>query len=203
MFRAPGGSTDKVNLHVDSGYMLRGLRKKINGDELFDSYKKAEAEGNKGAQAAYFEEMMHWCFREKDTSPSIVESVQAVGSGAEGVRELVRILQYWIPSIPNFANIDSAIVGSDGKVWCFQFTISKSHSYTKRRLRLGFLSFIQVPVQEGEVTIIFVVPSGTPFTEPDTGNEVATATAVIDCSSLETVLKSSTRVASQIAGPTA
>jgi hypothetical protein len=182
--------------------MLRGLRKKINGEELFDSYKKAEAERNIGAQAVYFEEMMHWCFREKDISPSIVESVQAVGSGAEGVRELVRILQYWIPSIPNFVNIDSAIVGSDGKVWCFQFTVSKSHSYKKHCLRLGFLSLIQVPIQEEEVKIIFVVPSGTPFTEPDTGNEVATATAVIDCSSLATVLKSTIRVASQITDPT-
>lgn len=38
MFRVPNGSTDSVNLHVGSQYMLRGLREKISGQELFGSY---------------------------------------------------------------------------------------------------------------------------------------------------------------------
>jgi hypothetical protein len=58
MFRVPNGSADSVNLHVDSQYMLRGLREKISCQELFGSYKKAELEKNRGSQANYFEEMM-------------------------------------------------------------------------------------------------------------------------------------------------
>jgi hypothetical protein len=90
MFRVPGGSTDSVFLHVDSGYLLRKLRTKISGEELFNSYKKAEAEGNKGAQSNYFEEMLHWCFRQEGMSSSIVESIHAEGSGSEGVKELTK-----------------------------------------------------------------------------------------------------------------
>lgn len=51
MFRIPNGRTDSVNLHVDSGYMIRGLQQMIQGEDLLNSYKKAVSDGNKGAEA--------------------------------------------------------------------------------------------------------------------------------------------------------
>ena len=202
MFRKASGATDSVNLHVDSGYMIRGLKEKVRGEELFNSYKKAESEGNKGAQANYFEELMHWCLRQPGSFPAITSSVHADGSGRDGVAQLTSKNQYWIPSVPNFVNIDSAVVGSDSAVWCFQFSVSSSHMYKKRRLRPQFLNLLSVVDTTGEVTIVFVVPKGTNFTLPDTGSEVSMDIFLVDCSSLQSVVESVTLLASRIATPT-
>jgi len=198
MFRVPGGSTDSVTLHVDSSYILRKVRTKISGEELFNSYKKAEAEGNKGAQSNYFEEILHWCFCQEGMSPSILQSVHAEGTGSEGVKELTQKNQYWIPSVPNFVNIDSAVVGSDDKVWCYQFTVSKSHTYKKRRMKSHFLNHISVLDKTQEVVIVFVFPMGTSFVVPGTGGEVETDVAGIDCSTLENVRTSVQNLASKV-----
>lgn len=50
---------------------------------------------------------------------------------------------------------------------------------------IEFVNLIRVPKKLGNVTVIFVVPAGTEFTEPNTDNEVATDKAFVDCSSLE------------------
>lgn len=144
---------------------------------------------------------MHWCFRKPGISRAIVDSIHADGSGAEGVAELTRRNQYWIPSVLNFVNIDSAVVGSDGAVWCFQFTVSHSQKYKKRRLRPHFLNLISVLDATGEATIVFVVPAGTTFSLPDNANEVAMGIAHIDCTSLESVVQSTALLASRIAAP--
>jgi hypothetical protein len=36
---------------------------------------------------------------------------KSTGTGAEGASELSKYAWYWIPSIPNFANIDATLVG--------------------------------------------------------------------------------------------
>jgi hypothetical protein len=41
LFRVPGGAKDKVDLIVDSQYMIRCLRDKIDGAEYFDAYHAA------------------------------------------------------------------------------------------------------------------------------------------------------------------
>ena len=58
--------------------------------------------------------------------------IDADGTGKEGVAQLKKKNQYWIPSVPNFVNIDSAVVDYEDAVWCFQFTLSSSHTYKKR-----------------------------------------------------------------------
>jgi hypothetical protein len=202
MFRDPNRtSTDAVIMHVDSGYLIRKLRDKISGEELFDSYKKAEASGDKGAQANYFEELLHWCFRSEGISEAIVGSVHAEGKGAQGVAQLAQKNWYWIPSVPNFVNIDSAVVGSDDKVWCYQFTTSTSHTYKKRRLKSQFLDKISVLESTNEVVIVFVYPAGINFSVPDTGGEVETEEFAIDVSTCETVKTSVRNLASEVAVP--
>lgn len=199
MFRSPTGSTDTVSLHVDSGYVLRRLKAKFNGEELFNSYKKAESDGNKGAQANYFEELLHWCFCSDGVSTAIAAFVYAEGSGRDGVSELTTKNQYWIPSVPNFVNIDSAVVGSDDKVWCYQFTVSSTHAYKKHCTRSQFLNYISVLESTPEVVLLFVVPQGTNFVMTDTNGELDTDVFEIDCSTLETVLASVSRLADRVA----
>lgn len=191
MFRVLNGpSTDSVNLHVDSQYMLRRLKDKLNTEEIFSSYKKAELDGNKGAQANYFEEMMHSVLCRDNCFVEIDASVRAQGSGVEGVKELTQKNQYWIPSVPNFVNIDSALVDANGIIWCFQFTIQSSHTFIKRRLGSKFLNHIPVDGCSNGLELVFVVPLGTNFNKPDTGGEASTRVKYVNCASLSEVIKS-------------
>lgn len=52
------------------------------------SVKKAERDGNKGAQANYFWRIAHWYFRSDDASTAITASVHAEDSGIAGVSDL-------------------------------------------------------------------------------------------------------------------
>mmetsp|Transcript_2874 Transcript_2874/g.8057 ORF Transcript_2874/g.8057 Transcript_2874/m.8057 type:complete len:308 (+) Transcript_2874:546-1469(+) len=198
LFRRPNGSTDSVSLHVVSGYVLRKLKGKVIAEELLNSYKKAESDKNKGAQANYFEELLHWCFRSDGVSTAIAASVHAEGSGKDGVRELTAKNQYRIPSFPNFVNVDSAVIENDDKVWCYQFTVSRTHTYRKRRTRSQFLNGISLLESTDEVVLVFAVPQGTKFSVPDTGGELETDVFEIDCSTLETVIASVRRLADKV-----
>jgi hypothetical protein len=202
IFRADGGGTDSVNMHVDSQYIIRGLYENIEGEELFDSYKQAAHERNTGAQANYFEELMHWCFCQDKMSPSIVGSVHSRGTGAEGVLQFTDRNVYWIPSIPNFANIDSAIFSSGGDLCCFQFTISAVHTYKSRRFRQQFLC--KIPVQFNEpATILFVVPHCTAFVAPNVNGDASVQTVYVDCSSLQSVRQAATAMIARVIPPSA
>lgn len=203
IFRLPTGTTDSVSMHVDSGYILRKLRAKVTGEELFNSFKQAQREGNKGAEANYFEELLHYCFCIQGLSPSITESIHSQGTGVQGVTELTMRNQYWMPSVPNFVNIDAALVGSDDKVWCYQYTVSSTHTYKKRRTKPQFLNHITFLSSTDEVILVFVVPNETNFTTPDTGGEIATEVFFIDCDTLGTVEESVSNLAARVAAPTA
>jgi hypothetical protein len=188
LFRVPGSATDKVDIIVDSQYMIRCLRSKIDGVEYFDAYHAALLRGLKGAAGVHFEELLHWHLSQEECFPCITSSVRATGKGSEGVRQLTATLMYWIPSIPNFDNIDSAILGSDGHIWCFQFTAEITHGWKQRRLRTSFVN--QIPamgVSLGDVSIVYVVPSDVEFTAPTIDGEASIVVVKIDCLSIESV----------------
>mmetsp|Transcript_14763 Transcript_14763/g.21775 ORF Transcript_14763/g.21775 Transcript_14763/m.21775 type:complete len:156 (+) Transcript_14763:262-729(+) len=134
---------------------------------------------------------MYWCFCRDNMSPSVVGSVYSTGTGAEGVLQFSNTNVYWIPSISNFANIDSAIIGSRGDLWCFQFTIGAVHTYKSRRFRQQFLRNIPVPFN-GPATILFVVPRGNAFVEPNVNGDASVRTVSVDCSSLQSVREADT-----------
>lgn len=188
LFRVPGSATDKVDIIVDSQYMIRCLRSKIDGAEHFDAYHAALLRGLKGAAGVHFEELLHWHLSQEECFPCITSSARAIGKGSEGVHQLTATLMYWIPSIPNFVNIDSAIVGSDGRIWCFQFTIESTHGWKQRRLRTSFVNHIPaIGVRLGDVSIVYVVPSDVEFTAPAIGGEANVVVVRIDCLSMESM----------------
>ena len=186
------GVWDEVDIVVDSQYMVRKLHEKVDGEELLSSFHSAKERGYFKASADYFEELMHWKLSQSDAFPSISSSVKSHGSGADCVRMLTATNCYWVPSIPNFVNIDAAIVRPDMHVWCFQYTTGKNHSYKKRKLRSQFLNILNESLgqQVGSATIIFVVPVGTNFSLPDTAGECDTSVVTIDCTNLDTLDKS-------------
>ena len=169
--------------------MIRCLREKIDGAEHFDAYHAALLRGLNGAAGVHFEELLHWCLSQSDYFDGNTSSVRASGKGGKGVRELNATKLYWIPSIPNFVNIDSAILGSDGHLWCFQFTIDTTHSWKRRRLTSSFVNIIPpIGVAIVDITIVFVVPTDIQFKAPDIQNEVNALVVKIDRPSLGSVL---------------
>jgi len=91
--------------------------------------------------------------------------IQATGTGIEGVAALTAMWLYWKPSIPNFANIDAAILLGDGTLLCVQFTVSNEHGFDMRSFLHGFVFNIPKEVQKQikSIKVIFVVPSEVEF----------------------------------------
>ncbi|KAL3918165.1 MAG: hypothetical protein SGILL_004369 [Bacillariaceae sp.] len=201
LFRIPDRTTDTVDIIVDSQYIMRGLLEKIDGQEHLGAYQTAKTRNLMGAAATHFEELMHWQFSFPDTFASVLSSVRASGKGAEGVRQLTQTNMYWVPSIPNFVNLDSAIVDANGHLWCFQFTTSTTHGYKKRRLRPSFVNLIPAlpNVSINDVTMVFVVPADTVFTSPDVGGEANVLECHVDCSSLSSVFTSVEQILHRVA----
>ena len=74
---------------------------------------------------------------------------------------------YWIPSIPNFANIDAALLlkddeGGNVTLWCFQYTIQKDHKFNARAFRTKFLQPVlqnfKLGIDDVTVKMLFIVP---------------------------------------------
>mmetsp|Transcript_14870 Transcript_14870/g.41080 ORF Transcript_14870/g.41080 Transcript_14870/m.41080 type:complete len:657 (+) Transcript_14870:218-2188(+) len=99
-------------------------------------------------------------------SPPDPDYIQATGTGLEGVGKLKAVWLYWKPSIPNFANIDAAILLGDGMLVCIQFTIGEEHGFDMLSFLHGFVYNIPQDVRAKVKTIkvIFVVPSDVTFT---------------------------------------
>ena len=188
MFRAEGHpGTHQI---VDSQFYARELRLRLGAESFYNAFKFALDKGLLAAAGCHFEELMHECF--KDLPAPVKKALQSVGTGAEGVSQLDQQLFYWIPRVPNFANIDAAIVDASGKLWCIQYTVSATHSFNTTTFRTKFLRPLSRVIEFGadDIEILFVVPNNITFTIPEDASLDFSCTEVqIDCSSIETVIE--------------
>lgn len=179
---------DAVDILVDSHYFVRKLHEKVNGDEILRSYHSALERGMRRAAGDYFEELMHWCLCQPGEFDSISDflNTSGTGTGEEGVRMLKTSDCYWIPSIPNFVNVDSVIVRDDDHLFCFQYTIQPTHTYKIRRLKPKLISNLWTTISQ--TTIIFVTPAGVQFTPPeDAATECNVKVMQVRCDTLDDV----------------
>ena len=90
---------------------------------------------------------------------------QATGTGMNGIAALNTTWLYWKPSVPNFANIDAAILLEDGTLLCLQFTVGDEHAFDIRSFLHGFVYNISGEVQKkiSTIKIAFVVPEDVTF----------------------------------------
>jgi hypothetical protein len=126
---------------VDSQYYARLLQDRVGLEDFYKAYVHAKKRGLSSAAGCHFEELLHQLFHKR---PNPIQSVlQSTRKGAEGVHQLSAFSCYWIPSIPDFANIDAALVVKhvDGSVtvWCLQYTVFKEHAFNPRTFLLKFL----------------------------------------------------------------
>jgi len=188
MFKA----TDHAGAHqiVDSQFYARELRKRLGPESYLNAYKFAVKKNLKTAAGCHFEELMHECFKEFLPAP-VKEVIQAEGTAADGVKQLAKPFAYWIPSTPNFANIDAAFVDRQKKLWCIQYTVSETHKFNTATFRTKFLRPLGsvIDYSNDDVGIVFVVPKGVEFMIPEDANEFNSSTVYIDCTSVDTLQK--------------
>jgi hypothetical protein len=102
----------------------RLLHDKVGLEEYLNAYRHAMKRGLSSAAGCHFEELRHVLFQKRPNP--ITRVLKSVGTGAQGVQQLREYSVYWIPSIPNFANIDTAIVIKDEQykvtIWCLQYS---------------------------------------------------------------------------------
>jgi hypothetical protein len=150
---------------VDSQYYVRLLHDRVGLEEYLIAYNHAMIRSLSSAAGCHFEELLHVLFQKRPKPISQV--LQIVGTGAEGVQQLQDYFVYWIPSIPNFANINAAIVikGLQGSatIWCLQYTVASTHAFNASTFRTQFLKPVCVKLGLAAATtsvkILFVVPS--------------------------------------------
>ena len=178
---------------VDSQFYAQLLRDRCGLEDYYIAYSHALKAGLPTATGCHFEELLHRLFF-KCPSP-IVECIQSYGKGSEGIDQFKKGA-YWIPSIPNFANIDAAMLTLDsGKLICFQYTISKSHTFNPKTFRTKFLRPVlrklDLQLDDVQVEFYFIVPSDvvTQFRSPAEVEENGWGCHVeyLDCSSVDSL----------------
>lgn len=109
---------------------------------------------------------MHKWFQQAKPNP-VTEFVRSPKerSGREGVADLSKGLLYWVPSTPNFANIDAALVDANGVLHCIQYTIKDSHAFDSTTFNIDFISELKktFPAGFSAVVVYFAVPVGVNF----------------------------------------
>lgn len=95
----------------------------------------------------YFEELLHQWF--KDSLPCGIQAAfVASGSWAESVKQLAARGKniYWIPELPNFPNIDAAVV--IGKVlYVIQYTKRSDHGFNEVTFWQNFVSVVREKIE--------------------------------------------------------
>jgi hypothetical protein len=163
MFRKPGSHDDSMAaIHVvDSSYILSRLRQNLDLGQFVESYRFANSLDIAALKGLHFESAIHQFF--ENTSFDTIRFYRSTGTGAEGVAKLVSPNVYWVSSIPNFANIDSAIV-YDNTLHVLQITVKKDHDFTLKTFVANFVAPVKEKVKfHRQISLHIVVPSGSPF----------------------------------------
>jgi len=120
--------------------------------------------------------------------------IKSVGTTIEGVRQIEKN-KYWMPSVPNFPCIDSALACDDGSTFGAQYFTGKRHGFKVRAFNSQFLN--QIPQEVGadrdSIWIVFVVPKDQNV-EPDDLDDFESRIATIDTESIDTVTRDAKKV---------
>ena len=155
---------------VDSQYLLARLRGRLTVDSLRLAYKVALGLDSRTMMGVLFEEIMHKWFETAKPCPVVAFVRSERGkTGREGVGDLTAALTYWVPSIPNFANIDAAFIDGTNVLHCIQYTIKDSHGFNEETFDQELVTELKVKFPDGfeGVEIYFAVPSTISFNLQD------------------------------------
>jgi hypothetical protein len=153
---------------VDSSYVLHRLCECLDMEPFLKAYELSKRFKVEEVQSLYFKCIIHQWFlndsKRADSSSPIQEVCFSTGTTVEGMCQLSIPNMYWVPSVSNFANIDSALV-LNNTLFAFQMTVQASHEFDET----SFESSLVKPVKEAfqnqlggkgitQVVVVFIVP---------------------------------------------
>ena len=161
--------TDTNLMVVDSQYVMRKLISELESKDIVDAYNLARALKLQSARGWFYEEILNGLFAQYKNTQAVQGWIKSKGNGAEGVDDFIQVCLtqgdkvYWVPSIPNFANIDAAIlVGST--LTCFQYTVRRSHTFEQDSFWADLVGkMVYKGVKIDKVCVMFVTPSDVEF----------------------------------------
>ena len=171
---------------VDSIYNLNKLCQRLALKKWFSAYSLGVSVGDVTLQGVTFERCIHvWFFRVK---PPLVPTVcWSKGSSKQGIEQLISPNVYWIPSVSNFPNIDSAVViGSE--LYALQITCQKKEKrFNSKDFLTNFVEVVQtaLTIQFTNVHVLYVVPHGSRL-PPLQHTKIIGSVHQIDTTNLET-----------------
>jgi hypothetical protein len=172
MFRAISGDIDERMAScfvVEAPFKLLYAANRVAVAQWVEAYNKVKVGCPKFIGGGFFEMAVHRWIEANGTVRTITRPIPPIasvcmssGSGAEGVAMLIKKNVYWVPSICNFSNIDSAVVIGN-ILHVFQMTIKKKHGFNL----MTFVENFALPVWKilpfNVVFIHIVVPMDTEF----------------------------------------
>jgi hypothetical protein len=181
---------------VDSSYVLHRLCDCLDMEPFLKAYELSKRFKVEEVQTLYFKCIIHQWFlkdsKRADSNSPIQEVCISTGSKLEGMCQLSKPNRYWVPSVSNFANIDSALV-LNNTLFAFQMTVQASHEFDET----SFESSLVKPVKEAfqnqlggkgitQVVVVFVmtVPENE-FTVPKSVSHFLTHQVIPD--SIDTI----------------
>lgn len=159
MFRVETDTSDQVMLMyqmMDSPFVIRELRRRLSLQTYFNALALGKAMGSGAVVGVFFEELLHKWFEEVLPDP-VSSSYKATGTGAQGVTQLKSINVYWVPSIPNYPNIDAAVV-VNGVLYVFQYKKRTGHPFNADTFWQDFVSVVCGQVVFDRIHVYIVTP---------------------------------------------
>jgi hypothetical protein len=166
MFRAKTIGSDEVMgsfFVVEAPFKLQFAAMRLGVDRFIAAYHQAKKDGTQSIRGSFFEMAIHqWILTHvTETTKALAENpvgieanvtmksspistvLMSKGKAVEGVGMLTKRNMYWVPSVGNFDNIDSAVV-INNNLHVFQMTIKKNHDFNP----MTFIEKFGLPVWE-------------------------------------------------------
>jgi hypothetical protein len=140
---------------VDSSYILSQLTQRLELSEFMRAFKFAALLRDRSIQGCLFEKVVHRRFYENRKKHAVIQDVRWSTGPNGGVGMLTARDLYWVPSISNFPNIDSAVV-FHRTLFAFQITIKSDHSFDWGSFKKGFVTPVREVVSFDSV-VVFVI----------------------------------------------
>lgn len=142
---------------VDSDFVLSQLSLKLDVGALLEAYDFAVKLRDGIVAGQYFEKVLHRSI-EINHPGQVIRTIRSTGTGLEGVNELNEVNAHWIPRIPSFADIDSAVVVGE-TLHVIQATIEQTHSFDVGRFWDSFAQIVRSKLSFDAIIIHFFVPA--------------------------------------------
>jgi hypothetical protein len=118
---------------VDSAYALNRLAEKMNVGAFLKSYRFCLEFDMKSGAGSFFERVIHQTVKNRMPKP-VNDVCWSKGNTDASLQQLFDTGVYWIPSISNFASIDSALVHKHTLCSC-QMTIAEKREFNVTSFR--------------------------------------------------------------------